>query len=75
MESRDEIKDKTKRLVYYLITQKNHKETPIQILKDLFEMTENDLNILSEKKVILSELITEELETNELQKLINHFRT
>ncbi len=70
MNKKEDIKDKTRRLVYYLITQKGRKESPLQILQELKEMTENDLINLSLKKEILNELINEESEHQLLKRLI-----
>ncbi len=74
MESPNEIKDKTKRLVYYLATEKLSDESPLKILRDLREMSENEMRVLSQKKEILNEIINEELENLHLEKLVKEFK-
>ena len=70
MDREEEIKDKTKRLVYYLITQKNDKRTPLEILNELHSMASIEVDELFEKRKILKKIIEEEIETQHLQKLV-----
>ncbi len=74
MDEKEKIKDKTKRLIYYLAIKGKISNNPLHILEELKEMSKEEMKILEEKKKILSELISEEKETGYLRKLVEHYR-